>query len=105
MATKKGNGAPAASEREHQLENRVRQLEGRMHVQGVREPRLERRRPELAEVEARRLLDRYAHQHDLVGEIKPSDELVGLCAIGANEEASRRARLEVHLHRRDNGLA
>lgn len=109
MATTKKQTAENAraerSGRELELERRVHQLEGRMHVQGVREARLERRSEEHAAREARRLLDRYGHQHGLEG-IEPSDELVGMCAIGANGEASARARLEVHLHRRaNNGLS
>lgn len=92
-----------SSDRELALERRVRQLEGRMAVEGVREARLERRDSEAAAGEAQRLLDRYGHQHDLVGQCKPSEELVALCALGANAEASARARLEVTLHRRKHG--
>lgn len=87
-----------------ELRARIQKLEGALGARGIREARLERRPAADAEREASRLLDRYGHQHGHLG-LEASDELVGLCAIGANAAASSRAKLEVHMHRRKNGLA
>lgn len=115
MATKKAPGVPGgripdegelpSAELElARLLERITVLEGRLQARGIREARLERRGPDAADREARRLLDRYGHQHALEG-VEPSVELVAMCALGANVDASKRARLEVHMHRRTHGLA